>query len=119
MTRFDLRTFKQGPFWGGSVFYFPPSFPGQIEALVKELSSPDASDETHIMISAGYSAQFGEVSGVMCLNQLYCTQEGEKPAVLEPFAGVQPQIDQLSSMRTMTLKDAASEQAQMGADRVR
>jgi FAD/FMN-containing dehydrogenase len=43
VTRFDMRTFKQGPFWGGSVFYFPEQFPGQIDALVDELIRPDAS----------------------------------------------------------------------------
>ncbi|KAK2868015.1 hypothetical protein FQN49_003243 [Arthroderma sp. PD_2] len=108
VTRFDMRTFKQGPFWGGSVFYFEPTFPSQIEALVKELHKRDASDETHLMISIGYTAQFGQT---MCMNQVYYTQAVEKPAVLEPFTEIQPQLDALNSMRVMGLKDSAKEQA--------
>lgn len=119
VTRFELRTFKQGPFWGGTVFYFPPSFPSQIDALVHELKKPDASDETHIMISAGYSVAYGPDAGNMCLNQVYYTREEEKPAVLDPFVTMQPQIDSLSSMRMMNLKDAAGEQAQMSSDGIR
>jgi FAD/FMN-containing dehydrogenase len=74
VTRFDLRTFKQGPFWGGAVFYFPDQFPAQIQALVDELNKPDASDDTHVMISFFFAAQMGQVMG---LNQVYYTQEVE------------------------------------------
>jgi hypothetical protein len=117
VTRFDLRTFKQGPFWGGAIFYYPLSFPGQVEALVTELKKPDASVETHIMISLFFAAQFGQVMG---LNQAYYTQEVEKPAVLDPFTtNVQPQIDQLNSMRMTNLKDAADEQAKQAMTGVR
>lgn len=119
VTRYDLRTFKQGPFWGGSVFYFPPSFPGQIEALVGELKKPDASAETHLMISIGYSVSFAQLGGDLCMNQLYYTGPVENPPVLEPFATVQPQIDQLNTMRTLNLKDAAAEQGEQSATGVR
>ncbi|KAK2745534.1 hypothetical protein FQN57_003659 [Myotisia sp. PD_48] len=113
VTRYDMRTFKQGPFWGGSVYYFTPSFPGQIETMVNELQNPHATEETHLMLSIGYAAQFGQS---MCQNQVYYTQEVEKPPVLEPFTSVQPQIDQLNSMRMHTLKEAASEQASDAKD---
>ncbi|OTA76491.1 hypothetical protein M434DRAFT_88032 [Hypoxylon sp. CO27-5] len=119
VTRYDFRTFEQGPFWGGSIFYFPPSFLGQIEALVGELKKADASAETHFMISIGYSAAFAQFGGELCMNQLYYTRAVEKPLVLEPFASVQPQIDQLNSMRTLTLKEAAEEQGKQSADGVR
>jgi hypothetical protein len=109
VTRFDFRTFPQGRFWGGSIYYFAPSFPSQIEALVTELQKPDATEDTHLMISVGFAAQFGPQA--MCMNQLYYTKEVEKPAVLEPFVSVQPQIDAMNTMRMMTLKEAASEQA--------
>lgn len=111
VTRFDLRCFEQGPFWGGALFYFPSSFPGQIQAYCDELHKPDASDETHIMISQGYSHAFAALGGHLAMNQLYYTREVEKPVVLEPFANVQPRVDALNSMRIMTLKEAANEQA--------
>lgn len=118
VTRFDLRTFKQGPFWGGSVFYFPPSFPDQIESLVLELKQPK-SGQTHLMVSIGYSVQFLQLGGTLCMNQIYDTGTTERSPALEPFAAVSPQIDQLNSMRVMTLKEAAAEQAQQSADDVR
>ena len=119
VTRFDLKTFKQGPFWGGAVFYFPPSFPDQVRAYCYEVHKPDASEETHIMVSQGFSDAFAALGGHFCMNQLYYTREVEKPAVLEPFVGVQPQIDAMNSMRMLTLKDAANEQAQQSSDGVR
>ncbi|KAI0016758.1 hypothetical protein F4780DRAFT_797372, partial [Xylariomycetidae sp. FL0641] len=109
VTRYDFRTFKQGPIWGGFVFYFAPSFPGQLEALVKELKKPDASPETHLMVSIGYSAMFG--GDVMCLNQPYYNAAVENPPVLAPFTQIQPQIDSLNTLRLQTLKEAGAEQA--------
>jgi hypothetical protein len=116
VTRYDIRTFEQGCFWGGSIYYFPASFPSQIEALVAELQKPDATDETHLMMSIGYAAQFGQT---MCMNQMYYTREVENPEVLKAFTEVQPQIQQMNSMRMMTLKEAATEQASDAQDRQR
>jgi hypothetical protein len=67
VTRFDFRTFKQGPVYGGSIYYFGNSFPGQLKALVNELQKPDASTETHLMVSAGFAAMFGPQQ--TCLNR--------------------------------------------------
>ncbi|KAF2010894.1 FAD-binding domain-containing protein [Aaosphaeria arxii CBS 175.79] len=117
VTRYDVRTFKQGPFWGGSVYYFTPSFPSQLEALVAELKNPNATAETHLMLSIGYAAQFGQT---MCQNQLYYTQETERnPEVLEPFTNIQPQVDALYSMRKLKLVEAATEQTGDAMDRRR
>lgn len=95
--------------YGGSVFYFGHSFPGQIEALVNELRKPDATDETHLMVSIGYGAAFGPQA--MCLNQVYCTKGIDKSPVLDPFTSIQPQLDNLNSMRMHTLAEAVKEQA--------
>lgn len=120
VTRFDLRTFPQTSFWGGAVLYFPPSFPGQVDALVAELKKPDASDETHLMLSIGYSASYMQLGGTLCMNQVYHTGTSEAaPEVLDPFVKVSPQVEQLNSVRALTLKDAAGEQAGQSADGVR
>ncbi|KAI9155659.1 FAD-dependent monooxygenase CTB5 [Paramyrothecium foliicola] len=110
VTRVTFRTFKQGGFWGGSVFYFPDSFPSQVKALVAELKKPNPSPETHIMLSIGYSASYLSLGGTLCLNQLYYTREAQKPAVLAPFADIQPQIDSFNTMRNLTIVSAADEQ---------
>jgi FAD/FMN-containing dehydrogenase len=115
VTRYDLRTFKQGKLWGGAVFYFPDNFPNQVKAYLKELTDPEATEETHIMIGAGYSHAFAAVSDVMCMNQVYYTDEVENPPVLEPFVSMQPQLEQLRSVRMRDLVDAAKEQANQGS----
>ncbi|KAH9905907.1 hypothetical protein F4778DRAFT_683233 [Xylariomycetidae sp. FL2044] len=115
VTRYDMRTFKQGKFWGGSVFYFPNSFPSQLEAYVKELNDPEATKETHIMLGAGYSAAFAQVSDIMCMNQVYYTREVENPPVLDPYVNMQPQIDQMRSVRMLDLVSAANEQTNHGS----
>jgi len=116
VTRFDFRTFPQGRFWGGAVYYFANSFPGQIEALVAEVRKENPDEETHLMLSLGYAAAFGQN---MCMNQTYYTKEVEKPAALEPFVAMQPQLDALNTMRMMSIKEAAEEQAASGSDGVR
>ncbi|KAI5865348.1 hypothetical protein GGS23DRAFT_422663 [Durotheca rogersii] len=109
VTRYDMRTFKQGPFWGGSLYYFGQSFPSQVEALVRELQKPDATVETHLMMSLGYTASFGPET--VAMNQVYYTQEVVKPPVLDVFTNVETQIDGLNTMRMMNLSDASREQA--------
>lgn len=134
VTSFDLRTFPQEPFWGVVVFYLASAanYPRQVEALVNEVRRLDASDETHIMVNLGYSAQFGD--HMMGLNQVYYTGAdavsayGAKitgtgkigiPPMLRPFTSVQPQVEQLNSLRTMTLMECATEHAVMASERVR
>ena len=99
------------------VFYFAPSFPSQIEALVNELQKPNASKDTHLMISIGYAAMFG--NDLMCLNQPYYLEAVENPPVLDPFTKIQPQIDAMNTMRLQTLNEAANEQAQSAQTHVR
>lgn len=109
VTRYDFRTFKQGKIWGGFLYYFAPSFPSQLEALVKVLNDPVESKRTHLMVSTGYSALFGD--DVMCLNQPYYLDEVENPPVIDVFSKMQPQIDALNTMRLQTVTEAAQEQA--------
>lgn len=118
VTRFDIRTFKQGPMWGGFVWYYRPSFESQVEALVHELTRPDASKETHLMISLAYATVFGS-EDVICLNQMYYTQPVENPPVLDPFTKIEPQKQEWNTMKLKTLIEAATEQTGAGQSRIR
>jgi hypothetical protein len=121
VTRFDFRTFEQGLLWGGNVFYFAESFPGQIEALVSELTKPDATDLTHLMISIGHSSAITAAFGhpIMCLNQVYYTEAVSNPRVLGPFTKISPQVDALNTMALKTVTAAASEQTAAAQSQVR
>ncbi|KAI1082678.1 FAD-binding domain-containing protein [Whalleya microplaca] len=117
VTRFDVRTFKQGPMWGGMIFYYLPSFSGQVDALVDELTRPDTSKETHLMLSIGY---YGVASSdIVCLNQVYYTQPVKNPPVLAPFTQIQPQREDLNSVRMKTLVQATSEHTGASRNQIR
>ncbi|KAI1747786.1 FAD-binding domain-containing protein [Xylaria castorea] len=108
VTRFDFRTFEQGPI-----------FMGQVNALVKELKSPDISVETHLMLSIAYAQIFGIGNGVVCLNQLYYTQPVQDPPALFSFTHVEPQRAEMNTMKIQTLVQAATEQTSAGQGKIR
>lgn len=101
------------------VWYYKPSFADQMKALVKELKSPDASVETHMMLSIAYAQVFGNGNDVVCLNQLYYTQPVEDPPALAPFTHVQPQRAEMNTMKIQTLVEASTEQSAAGQSMIR
>jgi hypothetical protein len=118
VTRFDVRTFKQEPMYGGMVFYYKPSWPSQMAALVKELTAPSPSVETHLMLSLAFAKVFGS-DDVLCLNQVYYTQPVEDPPDLAPFTSMQPQMAGMSTLKIQTLVQAATEQSGAGQSKIR
>ncbi|KAI1144762.1 hypothetical protein F4825DRAFT_445570 [Nemania diffusa] len=117
VTRFTMPMFNLGHFWGGNVLYPPPSFPGQIEALVTELQKVDADPNTHLMISIGSSARMG--GSTLCMNTVYYTQDVENPPVLAPFTAIDSQIKQPGVPKKLTLTQMASQQAAGVSNQVR
>ncbi|KAK6950638.1 hypothetical protein Daesc_007162 [Daldinia eschscholtzii] len=105
VTRFDLSIFKQGQLWGGKVFYFEPNFSEQIQNLVDYLHDPEADVNVHICVSLGYAAAVGSI---ICMNDIFHTKP-DKPKALEPFADIQPQIDQMKTLRIDNLKNLTTE----------
>ncbi|KAI8947754.1 hypothetical protein F4801DRAFT_592358 [Xylaria longipes] len=105
VTRFDLRAFPQGRLWGGKVFYFQPSFSGQIGSLVEYLKDPNPDVDIHICLSLGYAPAMGDL---LAMNDIFCTKP-EKPKALEPFSDVQPQIEQMKTLRVDSLKALTDE----------
>ncbi|RYP61823.1 hypothetical protein DL771_009989 [Monosporascus sp. 5C6A] len=104
VTRFDLNVFEQGQLWGGKIFYFQNSFSGQIQSLVDYLHNQNDVD-VHICVSLGYAAALGDI---MCMNDIFCLNP-EKPKALEPFADIQPQVDQMRTLRVDSLKGFTDE----------
>lgn len=88
-------------------------------ALVKELTSPNPSVETHLVLSIAYADVFGNGNDVVCLNQLYYTQPAQDPAVLAPFTHIQPQRAEMNTMKSQTLVEASTEQASAGQSMIR
>ncbi|KAF2836652.1 FAD-binding domain-containing protein [Patellaria atrata CBS 101060] len=64
ITRFDFAVFEQGSLWGGKLFYFKPSFYGQLQTLADYLNSPEPDDHMHILVNFDYISVFGDVMGM-------------------------------------------------------
>ncbi|KAI9147316.1 FAD-dependent monooxygenase CTB5 [Paramyrothecium foliicola] len=101
VTRFDFEAFPQGQLWGGKVFYFLPSFSGQVQNLVDYLRSPNPDLDVHICLSVGYATILGDI---VCMNDIFSTKP-EKPKALDPFADVQPQINEMKTLRVGSAKE--------------
>ncbi|KAI0890678.1 uncharacterized protein GGS22DRAFT_184027 [Annulohypoxylon maeteangense] len=95
----------EGQMWGGKVFYFQPSFSGQIQNLAEYPRDPKADYDIHICVSLGYAGAFDDF---VYMNDVFCTRP-EKPKTLEPSADIQPQIDQMKTLRIDNLKSFTSE----------
>lgn len=117
-TRFDLKTFKQGGFWGGAFFYSPklPSTDRGSCSRVQKARRIQR-DTHHAQPPLGCTIRSTDV--LESHVQLYYTQPNENPPELEPFSTVQPRIEQMSSARMINMKDAAAEQAAMAMDGIR
>ncbi|KAI0388904.1 FAD-binding domain-containing protein [Xylariaceae sp. FL0594] len=110
VTKFHMRTFEQGPFWGETLIYQQTSFDAQIDALVHHLNEEREEVETHVMVSLFFAAMLNATHG---LNQLYYTRAIEDPPVLKPFLRVEEPLKAHCSRGMKTLKEAADEQAKM------
>lgn len=106
VTRVEMNVFEQGPMWGGKLFYFQPSFSSQIASLVDYLRLPEPDTSVHICLSLGYAAALGDI---VCMNDVFCTQPA-KPKALEPFTEIQPQIDQMCTLRVDSLRKLTDEE---------
>lgn len=104
VTRYDMETFSQGPLWGGYVYYYVPNFPHQLDLMVRELRSPEASPDTHIILTTAYAAR---MSQTVCVNRVYHTKGLGNSSSLTPFTTMTPQVDGLGSLGLISVKDAA------------
>ncbi|KAF2676575.1 FAD-binding domain-containing protein [Lentithecium fluviatile CBS 122367] len=106
VTRFDLKTFKQGKFWGGSILYGDDASPALIQAF-SDLNKATGYDEYAALIQS-FSYVSGGVGFVVAANIEYTKEGVENPATFQPFTAAQPQF--INSMRTSNLTDFTVEQ---------
>lgn len=93
VTSITMRTFKSESIWGGITYYMPGTFTEVLQHACDFVHN-ETDENTHIMCSAGYG--FGH-QAVTCV--MYHTGGAENPPALQRFSNVQPQIEQMKSMR--------------------
>ena len=108
VTRISLRTFEQGPLWGGSVYHDLSTIDDQLKAFV-DINSADNYDEyASLITSFGFAA--GKGSAVV--NSIEYTKAEENPAVFAPIMKI-PAL--FSTMRLDTMTNISIEQGAFSA----
>lgn len=96
VTSLKLRTFKAGDIWGGVTYYMPETF-SQLARAACDFVLNEKDQDAHVMASAGYGFGHQVVTCVM-----YHVQGQENAPSLQRFTTMEPQIKQMSTMRTST-----------------
>lgn len=88
VTKFDLPTFKQGPMWGGAIYYNPSVYPQLVQAFNDFAMSPTPDERSHIIVATSWTAASGETG----VSNIYHARPEPAPPSLRPFTTIQPQI---------------------------
>jgi len=98
VTRFDIRTFPQGEFYGGVVVTPITTVSSQLIGFANLLANFDPNAAIIMSISWNQIRQ-----GYSIFSNLEYTQPTQDPPALQPFLQAQPQL--LNTMRISTLTD--------------
>jgi hypothetical protein len=90
VTRFDMQTFEQGPFWGGEVIY-PAETRQQHLAALEQLNGATPYDQHAAFI---HNYIYRPEAGWVIVNLYQYTKQPAEPfpPVFQPFTNIQPQV---------------------------
>lgn len=104
VTRFDLFTFRQGPFWGGTVYYPLTTTDAQNKAFVN-FNNAIKDDQFGSLI---HTRAFDKASGQnIIVNSYEYTKPEVNPPIFHELLSIQPQL--VNTMRISTLSDFTTE----------
>ncbi|KAI1869321.1 uncharacterized protein JN550_005951 [Neoarthrinium moseri] len=94
VTCIKMKTIPSRNIWGGVTYYMPGTF-SELLKHACDFTNNETDEDAHIMCSAGYVFGHQAVSCVM-----YHTEGKENPPALRRFTSIEPQIEQMCTMRT-------------------
>jgi hypothetical protein len=113
VTRFDVRVFTQGPFWGGDVQYPSSANDAQLAAyeavMSAETRDPHVAVEQSFLFHSGSADEGTGGRHEYSCNLIYYTKPVVDAPALRPFMQIQPQG--YSTMRLGTLQEFTGELA--------
>lgn len=109
VTRFDLKTFALGQFWGGSVVY-PISAKTECLSAFVTFAGQANYDKYGALI---HTYAWGAASGWIIANNMHYTKPEVNPPVFQEFTAIQPQY--VNSMRIASLSEFTLELAASNA----
>lgn len=113
VTSFTMKTIASREIWGGSVYYPPQAIPQMLQSACDFAQNEDDQD-AHIMCSIGYG--YGHL---VAPSVLYHTEGKVNPLSLQRFTSVQPQIEQMTTLRTAPLTSFYKELSDFSKDGLR
>ena len=105
VTRFDLKTFKQGKLWGGFIIYPFTTATTQLQSLQDFTTASGAGTDPFASVINAFIFTAGGPSYIA--NQYTYTKAEAYPKIFENFTNLQPQLH--SSMRITNLTDLTIE----------
>lgn len=105
VTRFDLQSYLQGPFWGGAVQYPQEADDAQLEAFTK-FKDPKNFDPETASVEQTF-IYYGEFGSFFSSNTIYDSKPVVNASSIEVFTNIQPQ--QGTTMRISNATDFATE----------
>jgi hypothetical protein len=101
VTRFDLKTFQLGQFWGGNIYYFGSKTPQLLDAFTAFVINPNFDTKAALIVTTIYASTAGFITSC---NFAY-TSAIQNPPVFVNFTNNIPYIE--SDARISNLSDFA------------
>ena len=105
VTRFILRTFKQGNIWAGNVIYPASTILQQLQAFSSFASAPEFDQNAGLIQSLAYSS----AEGSLIVNELVYAQPFVNPPAFQPFTAIHPQFENTAAITALTPFSIADE----------
>ena len=106
VTRFDMETFAQGNFWGGSISYAASSLPTQILNLVDFVNTEESDGDAYVQIGLASNGNTTTASSTF-----YYPDSENEPTPLSGFTDFKGVIAGSGSIRSDNVSGFASEQS--------
>jgi FAD/FMN-containing dehydrogenase len=103
VTRFDLRAFKQGNFWGGSILYPDSAAPSMLKAFADLNRDKNFDEYAALMQSHAYAPGMG----FLAVANIQYTKAVENPKTFQAYPKLQPQYS--NTMRISNQTDFTDE----------
>jgi len=109
VTRFDLKTFQLGDYFGGATYYFGSETPALLDAFHAVVANPNFDTKTGIILTAVYAPKQGAITTAT----LSYAEPVENPPVFVNFTTVIPPISD-----TLAISNLSFFADQLGANQI-
>lgn len=105
ITRFDMKTFKLGNYFGGMNYYLGTQSPALLDAFYYFVANPDFDTKSNVFVTTIYDEASGEA--VTSVDFAY-TEAISAPPVYENFTAISAYVEGTSISNLTTLSDELS-----------